>query len=142
MRADALTQVPDADHASAITTDQLTLVGVNNDVVDRRTMNVVALKAAGTSVPDLDGTILGAGDHPFALTVECDASDVVGVALKGHDRVGVGGLDIVELDIVVACSSKESLIGSDAQAIDLGVGVLDSARTDAGQGLPEAEDRN
>lgn len=138
MRADALTQVPNADHASAITADQLALVGVDDDVVDSSFVRVVALEAAGTSVPHLDGAVLRASDHPLALAVERDASDVVGVTLEGHDRVGIGGLDIVELDIVVARSREESLVGSDAQAIDLGIRVLDCARADAREGLPEA----
>lgn len=142
MRADTLTQVPNADYPSAITADQLALVGMDDDVVDCSFVRVVALEATSTSVPHLDGAVLGASDHPLALTVKRDTSDVGGVTLEGHDRVGVGGLDIVELDIVVACGRKEALVGGNAQAIDLRIRVLDGARTDPREGLPEAGNCN
>lgn len=139
MGADALAQVPDADHASAIAADELALVGVDDHVVDGSSVDVVTLETAGAGVPDLDSSILRAGDHPLALAVESNASDVVGVTLEGHHWVGVGGFDVVEPDIAVACGCKVALVGSDAEAIDLGVRVLDGTRADTGQRLPEAD---
>lgn len=127
MRADTLSQVPDTHHAGAITTDQLALVGMDDDVIDGSSVDIVALETTSASIPHLNRPVLGAGDHPFALTVECDAGDVAGVTLKGHDRVGIGGLDVVELNIVVASSGKEALVRGDAEAIDLRVGVLNRA---------------
>lgn len=73
--------------------------------------------------------------------MERDSRDVACVAFKRHDRIRVGGLDIEKLYIVVASSSKESLIRSDAQAIDLRVGVLNGSRTDTRKCFPEAEQR-
>lgn len=119
MSADALSKVPDANHASAITADQFTLVGVNDNVINRSPVHVVALQGAGASVPDLDSPVLRACNHPFAFAMECDTGDVAGVTFEGHHWVGVGGLDIIEFDIVVSAGGEKTLVGSDAQAIDL-----------------------
>lgn len=141
MSADALTKIPDADHASAITANQLTLVWVNDNVVDGGAVNIVALQSSSASIPNLHSTVLRACDHPLALAVECDTSDVTCVPFEGHHGVGVGGLNVIELDIVVTAGGKETLIGSDTKAIDLRVRVLDGARADSGQRLPEADQR-
>lgn len=110
MRAAVLGQVPDSDTSAVITADDLALVWVDNHVVDWRVVVVAALNGASASFPDFHGAILGAGHHPFSLAVECNAGDVVGMALKRQDRVRVGGLDVVELDAVVACSGKKALV--------------------------------
>lgn len=39
---------------------------------------------------------------------------------------------------MVAGSGKEALVGRDAKPVDLGVWVLDGARTDARKGFPES----
>jgi hypothetical protein len=117
--ADTFSEIPDANHASAITADQLTLVGVNHNIIDSSTVNVVALQGTSASIPNLDSPILRACNHPFALTVECDARDIAGVTFEGHHGVGVGGLDVIELDIVVTTGGEEALIGGDAETIDL-----------------------
>lgn len=135
--AAVLSQIPDLDTAGAVAADDLALVGVNDDVIGGAAMVVTALDGARTSLPDLDGAVLGAGDHPLALTVERDARDVARVALESQQRVGVGALDVEQLDGVVAGRGEEALVGRDAQAVDLGVWVLDRARADAGEGLPE-----
>jgi len=114
-----LSEIPNANHASAITADQLTLVRVNYNVIYCSSVNVVALQGTGASIPDFDSPIFGACYHPLAFTVECDTSDVVGVTFEGHHRVRVGGLDVIELDISVTGGSKEALIRSDAEAINL-----------------------
>lgn len=137
MRAAVLGQVPDSDTPTMITADDLALVWVDNHIVDWGIVVVAALNGAGASFPDLHGSILRAGDHPFSLTVECNAGDVVGVALKCQDRVRIGGLDVVELDTVVACGGKKALVGRDAETVDLGVRMLDSTRAYSGKGLPE-----
>ena len=41
------------------------------------------------------------------------------MALEGHNRVGVGGFDIVESDHMATGSSKEFLVGGNAEAIHL-----------------------
>jgi hypothetical protein len=138
VNAFALTQVPDANHATTITTDQFSLVGVDNDVIDGELVSVVALKAAAADVPDLDGAVLRASDHPFALTVECDSGDVASVALKSHERVRVARLGVKQLDIVVTRNGEVLLVGGNAESIDLRVRVLNGAGADARESFPEA----
>ena len=130
-------QVPDSDTATMITTDDLALVWVNNHIVDWRVVVVAALNGAGASFPDLHGSILGASNHPFPLAVECNAGDVVGMAFKGQDGIWVRGLDVVELDAMVARGGKEALVRRDTEAVDLRVRMLDSARAYSGKSLPE-----
>ena len=67
--------------------------------------------------------------------------DVVRVPIERHDGVRVRRLDIVELDIVMACGCQKALIGSDTKTIHLGIRVLDGSRADARQSLPEAVSR-
>jgi hypothetical protein len=139
VRARVLGQVPDAHAAGAVAANDLALVGVDDDVVGGAAVVVAALYGAGARLPDLDGAVLGAGDHPLALAVEGDAGDVARVTLKGEERVGVGRLDVVELDGVVAGGGEEALVRGDAEAIDLRVWVLNGARTDARESFPEAD---
>jgi hypothetical protein len=75
---------------------------VNDDVVHRNAMGIVSLNAAGSGVPDLDGTVLGRRDHPFAFTVKSDPGNVGSVAVEGEDSIRIRGLDVIELDRVVA----------------------------------------
>jgi len=63
--------------------------------------------------------------------VEGDPRDVAGVAFECEERVRVGGFYVVELNGVVAGGGEVALIGGDAEAIDLRVGVLDCARADS-----------
>jgi hypothetical protein len=71
--------------------------------------------------------------------MECDSSNIIRVAFKGHHWVRVGGLDVEEFDIGVACCGKVAFVGGDAETVDLGIGVLEGARTDAGEGFPESK---
>ncbi len=71
-----LAKVPNPHITTAIAADELSLVWMNDYVVDRNTMSVVALDVAGTRVPDLDRAIFGRGDKPLRLAVKRDASDV------------------------------------------------------------------
>lgn len=141
MCAGILGQVPDADVAGAVAADNLALVGVDGDIIGRAAVAVAALDGAGARLPDLDGAVLGARHHPLALAVEGDAGDVARVALKRQQRARVGRLDVVELDGLVAGGGEVALVGRDAQAVDLRVGVLDRAGADAGERLPEPADR-
>jgi hypothetical protein len=59
------------------------------------------------------------------------------MALKGHDRVWIGGLDIVESDDMATRSSEEFLVRGYAKAVHLWFGMLDSAGADAGESLPK-----
>lgn len=138
MRAVVLAKIPDAHASAAVAADDLALVGVDDNVVDRMAVGVGALHSAGARLPDLNGAILGARNHPLSLAVECDARNVTRVALEDGYGVGIGGLDVEELDGMVAGGGEEALVGGDAEAVDLGVGVLDGARADTGEGFPES----
>lgn len=107
-----LAQIPDSNIPTSITRDQLSLVRVDDHIVDGRDMrdqvsrrsavDVIALNAARSCIPDFDRAIFGAGHHPFALAMERNAGDVAGVAVEGEDRIGVGRADVVELHVVVS----------------------------------------
>lgn len=100
-------------------------------------MGVIALDAAGPRVPDLDRAILGAGDHPFPLAMEGHSGNVPGMAVEGEHRAWISGANVVEFDVVVSRCSEITLIGRNAETIDLRVGMLDCARADAGKSFPE-----
>lgn len=51
--------------------------------------------------------------------LKCYPGDIVGVTFKGHDRIRVGGFDVVESDDMSACSGKVSFVWGNRQAIDL-----------------------
>ena len=76
MRAFVLAEVPDAHVAAAVAADELALVRVDDDVVDRHAVGVVALDIATARVPDLDGPVFRRRNEPFGLAVERDACDV------------------------------------------------------------------
>lgn len=90
MCTDALAQVPDTDHTGVVTTDELALIGMNDNIIDRSPVNVIPLQATCTSIPNLHSSILGASDHPFSLAVECHAGDVVRVTFEGNHGIGIG----------------------------------------------------
>jgi hypothetical protein len=133
-----LGQVPDTDASSTVTADDLTLVWMNDDVIDWGSMRIRTLDSSAACLPNLDSSVLRASDHPFALTVECDTGDVVRVTFESQDRIWVCRFDIVELDIVVASGSEETFIWRDTETIDLGVRVLNGARADTRESLPES----
>lgn len=137
MRTAVLGQIPDSDTPTMITTDDLALVWVDNHIVDWRVVVVAALNGAGARFPDLHCSILGASNHPLSLAMECNAGDVVGMAFECQDGIWVRGLDIVQLDAVVACGGKKALVRGDTEAVDLGVRMLDCTRAYPGKSLPE-----
>lgn len=59
------------------------------------------------------------------------------MTFKGHHRVRVGGFDVEEFDIGVACCREVAFVGGDTETVDLGVGVLEGARADTREGFPE-----
>ena len=70
--------------------------------------------------------------------MESDTCDIAGMPLEGKKRSGVCRANVVELDIVVASRGEKAFIRGDAEAVDLGVRMLDCAGADAAEGLPEA----
>lgn len=57
---------------------------MDDDVVGGGTVIVASLYRTTPRLPDLDGSVLGARDHPLALAMEGHAGDVAGVALEGQ----------------------------------------------------------
>lgn len=114
MRAGVLGEVPDADKARTIARNDLTLVGVDDNIVYRAAMVVASLDGTRPRFPYLDGTVLGASHHPLALAVERNARDIACVALKCKERARVGRLDVVELDGMVTGRRQEPLVRRDA----------------------------
>ena len=137
MRALILAQIPDPDIPSPIAGYQLALIGMDNHIVHRASVWVVPLYTPRPRIPDLDRPVFRARHHPFPLAVERHAGDVAGVSVECEYWVWVRGADVVELDVVVAGCGEVALVGGDAEAIDLRVGVLDCARADAGERFPE-----
>jgi len=126
-----LGQVPDPDTTTAVTADYLSLIRVNDHIVDSTSMAVAALNCATAGFPDLDSAVLGARNHPFSFTMEGYARNVVGVTFEGQERIRIRGFDIVELDRMVAGSCKKTLVWRNAQAVNLRVRVLYGPRADA-----------
>lgn len=138
MRAVILGQIPYTDTTRSVATDDFSLIWVDNHVIHGRPMVVASLNASRPRLPDLDGSIFRACDHPFALAMERDACDVALVTFECQQRIRVGRLNIVQLHSMMASSGKVALVGGDAETIDLGIGVLDRSRADAGEGFPES----
>lgn len=82
MGAGILGKVPDADVSRSVAADNLALIRVYHDVVDRAAVGVAPLDISRACLPDFDSAILRARDHPLALTVERHACNVARVALK------------------------------------------------------------
>lgn len=140
MRAVILGQIPDSDTSTTVAADDFTLVWVDDNVIDWAAVAVAALDGAAAGFPNLDSSILRAGNHPFALTVERNPSDVVGMTLEGQNWVRIRRFDIIELDAMMTSSCEESLVWRDAEAVDLRVRMLDGTRADSRKSLPEPGD--
>ncbi len=90
MGAFVLAEVPNSNISTAVTRNQLPLVRVDDDIIDRNFVIIIALYASCPCIPDLDSAILGASNHPFALAMEGYACDVAGVAFKGENGTWIG----------------------------------------------------
>lgn len=69
--------------------------------------------------------------------MESDARDIIRVTFKGHHRIRVRRFDIEQFDICVTRCCEVALVRRDAKSVNLRVRVLEGARTDAREGLPE-----
>lgn len=65
------------------------------------------------------------------------ARDIACMAFECEDRIRVTGFDIVQLDIMVAGCGEIALIGSYAETVYLGVGMLNCAGAYSGECFPE-----
>ena len=76
VRAFVLSQVPDSHIAAAIATNQLPLIGMDNDIINRHAVHIVTLYIATPRVPDLHSTIFAGRNEPLGFAVKSDASNV------------------------------------------------------------------
>ena len=114
MGAFVFTEVPYSDVPASITADQLPLVWVDHDVVDLIPVQVVSLHCACLGVPDLDCAVLGARRDPFALNLKGHARHVASVPFQLQGGRRVGGADVIQLDILMACCCQQLLVRRDA----------------------------
>jgi len=138
MGAVVLGKIPNANAASTITSNDLALVWMDDYIRDRRAMGIASLNRATPGLPDLNSSILRTCDHPFSLTVECDTCNVASMTFESKERVWIRGLDVIELNGMVASGGKKALVGGYAKTVDLRVGVLNCARANTGERFPEA----
>ena len=138
VRTVVLGEVPNSNAASTITSNDLTLVWVDDYIVDWRTMRIASLNRATPSLPYLNCAILRTCHHPFSLAVECDARDIASVTFERKEGVWICRFYIVEFDRVMASGGKEPFVRRDTEAIDLGVRVLDGSRANTREGFPKA----
>lgn len=137
MAAVVFGKIPDSNTARTIAAYDLALVRMNHNVIGGAPVVVASLDCSGSRLPDLDCAILGRCDHPFAFAMKSDSCDIASVAFERQERVGVRGLDVVELDGMMTSGSQVSLIRRDAEAIDLRVRMLNRTRADPGKSFPE-----
>ena len=84
---------------------------MDDHIVDRAPVQVIALYAPRPGIPDLHRTVLGARHHPFALAVERYARDVACVSIESEHGARIGRANVVELDVVVARRGEVALVG-------------------------------
>lgn len=94
MRASVLGQIPQSDASGAVAANDLSLIRVDDNVVRRGAVVVAALDSSGAGFPDLDCAVLRACNHPLALAMEGHTGHIAGVALEGHEGLGVCGTNI------------------------------------------------
>jgi hypothetical protein len=104
-------KIPDTYTTAPVTADDLALVWMNDNIIGRGPMVIASLNSTAPGFPYLHSSIFGAGHHPFSFTMESDTCYVSGMALEGEDRIGVRGLDVIELDGVMASGSQISFVG-------------------------------
>jgi hypothetical protein len=114
-----LRQIPNLDTPRLITTNDIPLIRMHDDITHRRPMREIPLNVRRPQIPDLDRPVFGRGGHPFGLEVEGYARDVGGVPVKRVDWVGVVGGDVVETDVGVSCCCEEAFIGGDGESVYL-----------------------
>lgn len=139
MRAFILAQVPHPHFAASIACYQLALIGMDDHIINRVVVIVVALDTGSPRVPNLHRPILRTRDHPLTFTVKCDTSNIPAMAIECQDRRRIRGTNVEELDVLVASCREPAFVGGDAQPVDLRVWVLNGTRTDAGESFPESD---
>lgn len=127
MSALVLSEIPDSDTSTAVAADQLSLVRVDDYIIDWTSMRVIPLYGSGPCIPDLDCSILRACYHPFAFQMKRDACDISMMAFEYHTRTGRARSYIVELYVFVSSCGKEAFVGRNAEAVNLRLGMLNGA---------------
>ena len=113
MGAFVLAQIPDAYTSGAIARNEFALIRVDHHIRNRASMMIIALNGSSARVPDFDGSVFGARDHPLALAVECNSGDVPGVSLEGQNWAWIVRADVIEFHVLRSGCSKVLLIGGD-----------------------------
>lgn len=119
MTAFILAQIPNPYISTPVTTNQLALVWMNNNIVHWYAMCIVSLHIATPSVPNFDRTVFTRSDKPLGFAMERDTRHITGVAIKGEDCVWICAFDIVEFDSMVACGGEIALVRRDTEPVYL-----------------------
>lgn len=97
MCAAVFAEVPNLDTAALIARDQLALIWMNDNVVHRRAMVVIALNTRCSRIPNLDGAIFASRCKPLAFAVERDRRDIARMRFEcGYGVVAVAVIDVVQ----------------------------------------------
>lgn len=131
MCALVLSQVPYSHVPTAVTSNKFSLIWMNDNVIDRMIVIVIPLDGCAPCIPYLYGPIFGTSDHPFALAVKCYTSDVASMSFECQHRTWVRRADVVKLHVLITRRGEPTLIGRDAQPVDLGVWMLDGTGADS-----------
>jgi len=105
-----LSQIPNLDTSRLITTNHLSLVRVDDHVVDSTPMTVISLHIRRTKIPDFDSPVLAGCGHPLGLNVEGNTRDIGRVAIEGEDGIWVLGETVVETDVLISCCCQEMFV--------------------------------
>lgn len=132
-----LAEIPHPQISSMVARNDFTLVRMDDNIVNWGSMMIITLDRGHAHVPNFDGSVLTASRHPSPICLYRKGSDVSFVALKGHYRVRIVRLDVVEPNGACARTGEILLVVSDDHAIDLSVVVLDGSAAHATESLPE-----
>lgn len=95
MGAFVLTQVPNSNISTSVAANELSLVGMDHNIIDRNAVSIIALHVSAPCVPNLDCTILGGRDEPLRFAMESYTGDIARVTVEGQDGIGVRRLDVI-----------------------------------------------
>lgn len=138
MSAFVLRKVPNPDVSPSITSDDFSLIWVDDYIVDWAAVVIAALYSSVFRLPDFHATIFRARDHPLPFNVKCYACNVASMSGEHHDGIWVGRADIEEFDIVVASCSEVSFVWGYTETIDLRIRMLNCAMANTRQSFPES----
>lgn len=139
MCALVLAQVPDPDITPTITRDNLPLIWMDDHVVDRNAVIIAPLDCSILRLPHFHPAIFRASYHPLSLAVEGNTCYVARMTREYHHRSWICGANIEKLDIVISSCSEVALVWGDAQAVHLGVRMLNRTMAYARKSFPKPD---